>query len=181
MENRILSLLWHRSEEAITVLSQHFGPRLYRTAMNILNLHQDAEEVVSDTYLALWHAIPPKKPEPLPPYVYRTGKNLALNRLRASGAEKRSGYCLSLEELSGCIAGPDLWEQLDARALGREINAFLDTISRENRVLFLRRYWFGDSISALAQEFHLSENALSVRLSRIRNHLKQHLIKEGFL
>lgn len=181
MENRIIALLWQRSEEAIRALSQHFGPRLYRTAMNILNLHQDAEEVVSDTYLALWHAIPPKKPEPLAPYVFRTGKNLALNRLRTYTAEKRCSYTLSLEELSGCIAAPDLWEQLDARALGREIDAYLSTISRENRVLFLRRYWFGDSISALAQEFHLSENALSVRLSRIRNQLKQHLIKEGFL
>ena len=181
MENRILSLLWQRSDEAIAALSQHFGPRLYRTAMNILNLHQDAEEVVSDTYLALWHAIPPKKPIPLAPYVYRTGRNLALNRLRASSAEKRSGYCISLDELSGCIAGPDLWEQLDARALGREIDAFLDTVSRENRVLFLRRYWFGDSICALAREFHISENALSVRLSRIRSQLKQHLIQEGFL
>lgn len=181
MEKNIISLLWHRSEEAIQALSQHFGPRLYRTAMNILNLHQDAEEVVNDTYLALWHAIPPKKPEPLAPYVYRTGRNLALNRLRTYTAEKRCSYTLSLEELSGCIAAPDLWEQLDARALGREIDAFLSTISRENRVLFLRRYWFGDSVSALAGEFGISENALSVRLSRIRSQLKQHLTKEEFL
>lgn len=181
MENNIVSLLWQRSEDAIQALSQHFGPRLYRIAMNILNLPQDAEEVVNDTYLALWHAIPPKKPEPLAPYVYRTGKNLALNRLRTYTAEKRSGYTLSLEELSGCIAASDLWDQLDARALGREIDAFLSTISRENRVLFLRRYWFGDSVSALAGEFGISENALSVRLSRIRSQLKQHLTKEEFL
>ena len=181
MENRILSLLWQRSEEAIPALSRHFGSRLYRTAMNILNVHQDAEEVVSDTYLALWHAIPPKKPEPLAPYVYRTGKNLALNRLRSATAEKRSGYTLSLEELSECIAAPDLWEQLDARELGRAIDQFLDTLIPENRVLFLRRYWFGDDIPTLAREFLLSENALSVRLYRIRTQLKQHLIKEGFL
>ena len=163
MENRILSLLWQRSEEAIHALSRHFGPRLYRTALNILGLHQDAEESVNDTYLALWNAIPPKKPEPLSPYVYRTGKNLALNRLRSAAAEKRSGYTLSLEEL------------------GRAIDRFLDTLSRENRVLFLRRYWFGDDIPTLAREFLLSENALSVRLYRIRTQLKQHLIKEGFL
>ena len=181
MENRILSLLWQRSEEAIHALSRHFGPRLYRTALNILGLHQDAEESVNDTYLALWNAIPPKKPEPLSPYVYRTGKNLALNRLRSAAAEKRSGYTLSLEELSGCIAAPDLWEQLDERELGRAIDRFLDTLSRENRVLFLRRYWFGDDIPTLAREFLLSENTLSVRFYRIRTQLKQHLIKEGFL
>lgn len=181
MENRILTLLLQRSEDAIHALSQHFGRRLYQTALNILGLHQDAEEVVSDTYLALWNAIPPKKPEPLAPYVYRTGRNLALNRMRSSSAQKRGGYTVSLEELSGCIADTDLWEQLDARALGRAIDTFLSTISRDNRILFLRRYWFGDSISALAREFQLTENALSVRLSRIRNQLKQYLIKEGFL
>lgn len=181
MESRILDLLWQRSEDAIAALSQHFGKRLYQTAMNILGHHQDAEEVVSDTYLALWNAIPPKRPEPLAPYVYRIGRNLALNRLRTSSAQKRSGYTVSLEELAGCIANEDLWEQLDARALGQAIDAFLCTIRRENRILFLRRYWFGDSISALAQEFHLTENALSVRLSRIRDQLKQYLTKEGLL
>lgn len=179
MEN-ILELLWQRSEQAISALARQFGNRLYGMAKNILSSHHDAEECVNDTYLALWNAIPPKKPEPLAPFVYRTGRNIALNQLRANTALKRSGYEVSLEELSGCIAGPALWETLDARALGRSIDAFLATINRENRVIFLRRYWFGDSVKDIASHMQLTENTVSVRLSRTRDKLKQHLFQEGF-
>jgi RNA polymerase sigma-70 factor (ECF subfamily) len=149
-------------------------------AKNILSSHQDAEECVNDTYLAIWNVIPPKRPEPLAPFVYRTGRNIALNRLRANTALKRSAYEVSLDELSGCIAGPDLWETVDARELGRQINAFLATISRENRVIFLRRYWFGDSVKDIAADLQLSENTVSVRLSRLRDKLRSYLSQEGF-
>lgn len=178
--DRITELLWQRSENAITELTRNFGGRLYRLALNITSDRREAEEAVSDTYLALWNAIPPQKPEPLAPFVYRVGRNIALNRARRNSAQKRSAYQISLEELSGCIAGPDLWETLDARALGRAIDAFLGTLSPENRRLFVRRYWFGDSVQALAREYAITENALSVRLSRIRDKLKAYLIKEGF-
>lgn len=178
--DRITELLWQRSENAITELTRGFGGGLYRLARNIIGDHGEAEEAVSDTYLALWNAIPPQKPEPLAPFVYRVGRNIALNRARRNSAQKRSAYQISLEELSGCIAGPDLWETLDARALGRAIDAFLGTLSPENRRLFVRRYWFGDSVQALAREYAITENALSVRLSRIRDKLKAYLIKEGF-
>ena len=178
--DRITELLWQRSENAIAELSRNFGGRLYRLALNITSDRREAEEAVSDTYLALWNAIPPQKPEPLAPFVYRVGRNIALNRARRNSAQKRSAYQISLEELSGCIAGPDLWETLDSRALGRAIDAFLGTLSPENRRLFVRRYWFGDSVQALAREYAITENALSVRLSRIRDKLKAYLIKEGF-
>ena len=177
---KILELLWQRSEQSIPALSKRFGRRLYLTAMNILGIHQDAEECVNDTYLALWNAIPPKKPEPLAPFVYKTGRNIALNRLRANTAQKRSGYDVPLQELEGCIAGPDLWETLDARALGRAIDGFLDTVSRESRVIFLRRYWFGDSVKEIAKALGMSENAVSVRLNRSRSQLREYLTKEGF-
>lgn len=180
MDSRILQLLWLRSEHAIAELSQAFGKRLYQTAMNIIGIREDAEESVSDTYLAVWNAIPPKKPEPLEPYVYKTGRNIALNRVRANTAQKRCGYDVPLEELEGCIAGPDLWEQLDARALGRALDAFLDTVSRESRIMFLRRYWFGDSVKDIARALGMTESAVSVRLSRTRNKLKAYLTKEGF-
>ena len=177
---RITELLWQRSENAITELARSFGATLHRLARNIIGDHNDAEEAVNDTYMALWNAIPPQKPEPLAPFVYRVGKNIALNRARHNAAQKRAAYEISLEELSGCIAGPDLWETLDARALGRAIDAFLGTLDEENRILFLRRYWFGDSVQELARQFSITENALSVRLSRIRDKLKAYLIKEGF-
>ncbi len=180
-DHSILSLLWSRSDLAIHALSQRYGARLYRTAMNLIGVHADAEEVVSDTYLAVWNAIPPTQPDSLTGYVLKTGRNLALNRLRSLTAQKRcTAAQLSLDELESCIAGPDLWEQLDARALGLAIDAFLDSLTPQGRVLFLRRYWFGDEVNALAKEFHMTPNAVSVRLSRIRTQLKAYLIKEGF-
>ena len=80
-ERKILTLLWRRAEEAVDALAGRYGTRLYRTARNILEVHEDAEESVNDTYLAVWNAIPPETPEPLAGYVYKTGRNLALKRL----------------------------------------------------------------------------------------------------
>lgn len=180
-DKKILELLWRRAESALDALAKKFGRRLLYTAMNILGNPQDAEEAVSDTYLALWNAIPPERPDPLAGYVHRTGRNVALKKYRHLSAQKRAAqYDLSLEELSGILPGPSFEELMDARELGRAIDAFLDTVSRENRIVFLRRYWFGDSVREIAKAMGLSENTVSVRLSRIRAQLKDYLYKEGF-
>ena len=182
MEDRkLIALFFERSEQAITALVQRFGNRLYATAYNILNSREDAEEAVSDTYLALWNTIPPEKPDPLAGYVYRTGRNIALKKLRSLRAQKRSSqYDISLDELSAVLSGGNLEENLDARELGFAIDRFLDTLPKQSRILFLRRYWFGDSVKQLSKDFSLTENTVSVRLSRIRTQLKTYLIKEGF-
>ena len=117
-DKQILELLWERSREAISALETHFGGRLQRTAMNILGNKEDAEEAVNDTYLALWDAIPPERPDPLEGYVYRTGRNVALKKLRFQSAQKRSAaYDLSLDELSDILPGESIEDILDARAL----------------------------------------------------------------
>lgn len=178
---KIIRLLWDRAESAIDALAQRFGQRLLHTARNILGNYEDAEETVSDTYLAVWNTIPPQKPNPLAAFVYKIGRNLALKRYRTNTAAKRDGtYDLSLDELAGCIPGPALEETVEVRELGRAIDAFLDTLSTDNRNIFLRRYWFGDSVKDVAYAFDLSQNAANVRLSRIRAQLKDYLIKEGY-
>ena len=180
-DKRIFQLLWQRAEAAIEVMTKHYGPRLYRTAMNILGRHEDAEESVNDTYLAVWDAIPPETPEPLAGYVYKTGRNLALKRLRYDTAQKRRrDYDLSLEELEGCLAGASLQDEIDARLLGRAIDRFLDTLPAQSRILFLRRYWFGDSVLDIAKDRDMSQNAVSVSLSRTWDKLRSYLTKEGF-
>lgn len=180
-DGKILSLLRNRSESAIDAMVRCFGQRLYRTAMNILGIREDAEESVNDTYLAVWNAIPPKEPDPLSGFVHKTGRNIALNRLRDNTARKRdSRYDISLQELEGCIAGPDLLETVTARDLGRQINIFLAAQTAENRAIFLRRYWFGDSVQDIAKAFQLTPNVVSVRLSRLRDKLKAQLKEEGY-
>ena len=179
-DNKLIEMLFSRSQQVIPHLAQRFGKRLYQTAFNILRSREDAEEAVNDTYLALWNTIPPAKPNPLEGYVHRTGRNIALKKLRYLSAQKRSSACdLSIEELSDFLSGGNLEEAVDARILGQAIDSFLDTISKQNRILFLRRYWFGDSVKDISREFSLSENSVSVRLSRIRTQLKQYLQKEG--
>lgn len=180
-DKQIIKLLFDRSEQALTALAHKFGPLLLRTARNILGDSQDAEECVSDTYLAIWNAIPPGEPDPLAGFVLRTGKNLALKRLRYNSAQKRdSQFDLSLEELSNCIPENSLEEAVTARELGQAIDRFLDTLPRESRIMFLRRYWFGDSVGQIAKTLGCTENTVSVRLNRCRGKLRTYLTQEGY-
>ena len=181
-DQKITNLLWQRAETAIEALSKKFGNRLMLIALNILGVRQDAEESVNDTYLAVWHTVPPKKPDPLAGYVYATGRNISLDRLKYISAEKRDcRYDRSIDELANCIPAALLEETVEARELGLAINRFLGTVSADNRTLFLRRYWFGDSVQTIARDLGLRENAASVRLGRIRMQLREHLIKEGYI
>ena len=180
-DKKIVGLLFARAENAISELSARFGKQLHRIAYNILGNPADAEECTNDTYLALWNAIPPVSPDPLAPYVYRTGRNTALKRFRRDTAQKRDNrYDISLEELNGCLPGGDLEQEMDARELGRTMDRYLESNTRENRYMFIRRYWYGDSVGEIAKALHMKENAVSVRLNRIRAGLKEYLEKEGY-
>lgn len=181
-DRKILKLLLSRAEEAIEAMARKFGQRLTATARNILGDWQYAEEAVSDTYLAVWNAVPPKEPDPLSGFVYKTGRNLALKKLRSNSALCRdASYDLSLDELEGCISGVSLEDEFDARLLGRAIDRYLSSIRRDSRILFLRRYWFGDSTKEIARHFGISEGTVRTRLSRTRSGLRTYLIKEGLI
>ena len=180
-DQKIVKLFWQRAESAIEALAKKFENRLMSIAMNILGVYQDAEESVNDTYLAIRNTVPPKKPDPLAGFVYATGRNISLDRLKYNTAQKRSGrYDLSIDELADCIPGPALEETVEAKELGLAINRFLGTMNADNRALFLRRYWFGDSVQEIAKDLGLRENTASVRLGRIRMQLREYLMKEGF-
>ena len=180
-DKQIIDALWARSETAIDALRQKYGKLFYRIATNILGNRLDAEEAVSDTYLAIWNTIPPARPDPLSTFIYKIGKNTALKHLRQQSAEKRnSSYDLALDELAEILPANTMEDTLDGRELGRALNRFLDTLDSPSRNLFVRRYWFGDSIRELSRSTGIRENLLSVRLHRIRNKLKDYLCKEGF-
>lgn len=178
---QILDALFARCEKALAALAEKYGKGLLNLAMNILGSQADAEETVNDTYLALWNAIPPQRPDPLAPYVYRTGRNQALKRLRANTAQKRdSRYDLCLEELGEALPGGTAEDALDAKLLGQAINRYLATLSRDHRTLFVKRYWFGQSVADIAKESGLSAGTVSTRLSRMRTALRAQLEKEDF-
>lgn len=180
-DKQIIRLFFERSEQAITELSQKYGDLCMKIARSILNDHQDAEECVNDAYLGAWNSIPPQTPDPLRAYICRIVRNHSLKKLRANTALKRgSQFEVSLSELEDCISGSSLDEQLAVSELTAQINAFLSALPRDDRVMFVKRYWFSESLSEIADTFAITENNASVRLSRIRGKLHQHL-KEAAL
>lgn len=176
----IVDLFFQRSEQAIPETAAKYQGLIFQISRNILENPQDAEECVNDTYLGLWNAIPPHRPNPLLAFVCRVARNVSLNRYRHNHAQRRDeSRNLPLEELEGCLAAPSAEETWSAQALGQTLDCFLDTLDRKSRVMFLRRYWFSDSVSWIARQMGITEKHVSVQLHRIRSRLKQYLEQEG--
>ena len=180
-DHEIIELFYARSEQAVAQLQSKYGRQCLQVAGNILNNRLDAEECVNDAYLAAWNTIPPQKPEPLLTYVCRIVRNLSIKKYHANSAHKRnSHYDMALDELEECIqAKKTADDQIAAEELAEAINQFLGTLSRENRVMFVRRYWFSDSVADIAGMFMMSSRNVSLRLLRVRKGLKKHLEREG--
>jgi RNA polymerase sigma-70 factor (ECF subfamily) len=178
-DKNIVTLYEQRSEKAIAETREKYGSYCSSIAYSILGSFEEAEECVSDTYLALWNAIPPAKPENFKAYCGKIIHNLALNRYRASKAQKRSSFTEVLEELEiPVLEGPE--DALRCKELSAAISAFLRTLPPQKRRLFLLRYWHYLPISDISQETGLRPDKLSVELYRIRNKLKHYLEQEGF-
>ena len=180
-DEKIIKLFFERSEQGIRELDIKYGKICHKLSYNIVNSRQDAEECVNDAYLGAWNAIPPVHPNPLLSYIVKIVRNISLKIYWKKQAAKRSGqYTMALEEIEGCIADPKtVEEEIEAKELARIIEAFLDTLTLENRVIFMRRYWFADSYKDIAEFVGLSEKNISVRLTRIREKMKQYLLERG--
>ena len=175
-DKQIIRLFFERSEQAITELSQKYGDLCMKIARSILNDPQDAEECVNDAWLGAWNSIPPQSPDPLRAYICRIVRNHALKKYRANTALKRGNqFEVSLSELEDCIPDNSLDEQLSAGELSAQIDAFLAGLSRDDRVMFVKRYWFAETVSEIADGFGITESNASVRLSRIRRRLRKYL------
>lgn len=179
----IIELFFERSEQAITELAKKHGGVVSRVAYNILGNRQDVEECVNDTWMGTWNAIPPGRPSPLRNFVCRIARNLATKKYHANAAEKRnSQYDIALDELAECIPdGNNVEDTYGAKELAAAINRFLDTLNFLDRFVFMRRYWYSDSLTDISKMSGLSYKTVSVRLTRIKGKLKQYLMKEGLL
>jgi len=179
-DRQIVGLFFERSDQAITELSKKYGKLCLKIAINILNNTQDAEECVNDAYLGAWNSIPPQVPNPLRPYICRIVRNLSLKKLRANSALKRSSsYEVSLSELEDYIPDNSFYDNLSVNELTMQINEFLSALDYYDRVMFIKRYWFSESLSEISESFGISEHNASVKLSRIRGKLRKYLNDKG--
>lgn len=179
-DNQIIALFFQRNEDAIRHTDSVYGSRLFRISQNILRCQEDAQECVSDTYLRAWNAIPPTRPNSLFAFLARVCRNLSLTKLDWAMASKRKAEIVALtQEMEQCIPDSRRDNSMEAKELGRLLNAFLETQSRENQMVFVRRYWFGDSPKEIAARYGIKEGALIARLHRLRKKLAAYLEKEG--
>lgn len=183
-DQEIIALYFARDEQAIDETGKKYGSYCYTVAQRIVRVHEDAEECVSDTWLRTWNAIPPKRPDILKMFLAKITRNLALNRWEMRRAEKRGGgeTALVIDELAECVAGSSSPEsEVLASELGASIDAFVRALPERDGNVFLRRYFYNETPEEIAGRYGLTANNVSVILHRVREKLRVHLTKEGYL
>ena len=181
-DEKIITLYFRRDQQALAQTEIKYGRYCYTIAWNILFNNEDSEECVNDTYLDAWHAIPPARPFSLKAFLGRLARNNALNRYEHNTAKKRGGgeTPLCLDELAECISGKDdPGSREDYFHLVTCINDFLSHLKKEQRIIFVRRYFYECSILEISSDMGISESKVKVTLSRLRGKLREYLEKEG--
>ncbi len=179
-DGMIVDLYFQRDEHAIRETEIKYGHLCYSVAQNVLNNVGDAEECTNDTYLALWNAIPPERPQNLKAFVCKIARNIALKKLEYNTAAKRSSNCvISLSELDETLPDHSYRYEIEEAALGEMISAFLRDEKECARNVFIRRYYFYDGVSEIANMYGYSESKVKSMLYHTRNRLKKFLIERG--
>lgn len=182
-DEKIVQMFLRRDGEAIQQTSEKYGAQLRALSFGITADKQTAEECENDTYLEAWNAIPPSEPKT---YFYaflaRITRHISIDRCRERKSLKRDGHVVELsDELAACMPASDGVEStVDAKMLGEAISSFLLTLSDEKQVIFMRRYFYLDSIAEISTRLSISESKVKTTLFRIRGSLREHLIKEGY-
>lgn len=185
MEDRqIVELFWQRSEQALAETAAKYGSYCHAIAFRLLRDQQDAEESVNDAYLDAWNSIPPHRPETLSTFLGKLVRHIAIDRLRKNNAQKRGGgeTALALEELEECLsAGDDVEREVERNALSEALNAFVASLPSVERRVFLRRYWFLDSIEDICGQFGFSQSKVKSMLHRTREKLRRCLSEQQLM
>lgn len=183
-DKELLALYNARNEDAVKETEARFGSHCFAIAYSILGTRQDAEECVNDALLRLWNSIPPAEPDDFYAYIAALTRNLARDRYKHDHAGKRGGTAadIALEELVQMPAGnASVEEAVDGRRLGAAISAFLYTLPKRQRVIFMQRYWYGRAVDEIAADLHMPKGTITVTLMRVRKKLQSYLEKEGFM
>lgn len=179
-DTKIIELYWNRNQDAITETDRSYGRQLHGLADKIVQNHEDAEESVSDTYLKAWETIPPQRPNYFFAYLAKICRNFAFGKLDWKNAAKRKAEVVELTwEMQLCIPDDSRSRQAEGKAIGRALNAFLEGQTVESRLIFLRRYWYCDTIAEIAARYQISESKVKTRLHRTRTQLSRFLEQEG--
>lgn len=179
-DKKIIELFFARNEDAIRFTADSYGRRLFFLADNILRNDQDAEECVSDTYMRAWDTIPPQRPRHFFAYLAKICRHFALDKLDWKSAVKRRAEVICLtQEMENCIPDQIRDRELESRELGRLLDAFLKSQAPENRMVFMRRFWYCDSIAEIAVRYGISEAAVQKRVTRTKAKLAAFLKQEG--
>lgn len=179
-DEKIIELYWQRSENAILETDRAYGSRLHGLAEKIVQCFEDAQECLNDTYWKAWDTIPPQRPNYFFAYLAKICRHTALGKLDWKNASKRSAELVALtDELAGCIPDERRNREAESREVGRALNSFLLSLPTESRLIFLRRYWYCDTVAEIAERYEISESKVKTRLHRIRGQLRTYLEKEG--
>ena len=181
-DQEIIARFFARDEEGLAAAQERYGDYCAAVARNLLSDQRDQEECLSDTWLRAWNTIPPQRPRSLGAFLAKITRNLAIDFLRSGNTARRGGgqTTLALEELGECLPAPGRPEDhLEERETAALISRFLREQPQLDRVLFLRRYWYLDSVAALAERVSMNENTVKSRLHRTRLRLKEVLLREG--
>lgn len=183
-DKSIVQLYWERSEQAIVETDAKYGKYCYSIAYNALANNEDAEESVSDTYMAAWNQLPPQRPSVLATFLGKITRYISINRWKARNTIKRGGgeLLLALDELGQCVdSNQNVESAYERREVIQVFNQFLDTLAETERDVFLRRYWLFDPVADIAESFGFSQSKVTSMLHRTREKLRKQLEKEGFL
>lgn len=182
-DEQIIALFFQRNEKAVSAVAEKYGAYCMTISNNILENHSDSEENVNDVYSRLWQSIPPESPKILSAYIARTARNLAINRVNAANAAKRrdGNFSLSLDEVGECTpSNVSVENDAEIKDLSRMISDFLRTEKAEARKMFVRRYFYAESVTDIARRFSCGESKVKSSLMRTRERLKRYLEKEGY-
>lgn len=182
-DEKIVSLYLDRDERAIRMTSEKYGSRLRALSFGITADRRTAEECENDTYLQAWNRIPPNEPSTyLYAFLARITRHISIDRCRERDSLKRGGILAALDgETALCLPSPEDTESLAAaETLGSAVSRYLHTLSKEKRVMFVRRYFYLDSVSAIGKRCGVSESKVKTTLFRVRAELREYLKKEGY-
>lgn len=179
-DSKIVELYLSRNEQAIQETDRAYGRKLYVLANKVLSNREDSEETVNDTYLQTWETIPPQKPTYFYGFLASICRHLSLNKLDWKLAAKRNANVVELtQEMEQCIPDARQADVMEGKEIRRAMERFLETLSQESQLIFLRRYLYMDTVSEIAQRYNIKESKVYTQLHRTRSKLRKYLEKEG--